>query len=288
VPELVTLIKGMFVAVRTVLSTLILLTAALYVFGIVFREQLGESEPLWFSSVGESMWSLLIYAAMADELNQIAEAVKARSGFMVCLLGLFVLISHITLLNMLVGVLVEVVGQVSHNHKERMDIRSIRDALSNLLLLLDDNNDGTISRREYDHMIEVLEDADDAGMTRAQRMTKKRNIDARTTRESNTLKRLMETETEEQQRMRLICSSRDALDSLGIDENDLREIGESLFLVSAEFPNGKMDVPEFFRFFLSECVEMRNPVTLKDLNVSQKRLRNDLMKAPPPTQLFTI
>ena len=51
---------------------------------------------------------------------------------------------------------------------------------------------------------------------------------------------------------------------------------------------GDAEVPEFFRFFLSECVEMRNPVTLKDLNVSQKRLRNDLMKAPPPTQLFTI
>jgi hypothetical protein len=42
VPELVTMVKGMFAALRSVWSTLILLVIALYVFGLVFKMRLGD------------------------------------------------------------------------------------------------------------------------------------------------------------------------------------------------------------------------------------------------------
>merc|ERR1719197_224901 len=44
VPELLTLIKGMIQAARSVFSTLVLLIVATYIFAIIFTQQLGDIE----------------------------------------------------------------------------------------------------------------------------------------------------------------------------------------------------------------------------------------------------
>ena len=54
-------------------------------------------------------------------------------------------------------VLVEVVSQVSSAHKERTDIRQIKDAFTDLLRSMDKDEDGTITRGEYNSLVDTLE-----------------------------------------------------------------------------------------------------------------------------------
>merc|ERR1719393_1037636 len=62
VPELLTLIKGMVAATRSVSSTLVLMLILMYVFGIVFTQAFKEHPELGpiFSCMGMSMLTLFV------------------------------------------------------------------------------------------------------------------------------------------------------------------------------------------------------------------------------------
>merc|ERR1719235_3118450 len=63
VPELLTLLKGMAAATRSVFSTLTLLILFTYVFGIIFKQQAADSHPdiiELFGTIPEAMWNLLL------------------------------------------------------------------------------------------------------------------------------------------------------------------------------------------------------------------------------------
>merc|ERR1719247_3587675 len=203
------------------------------------------------------MWTLLLFGALADEISFMANEVLAASGFMALLLGIFVLISHITLLNMLVGVLVEVVSQVSSAHKERTDIRQIKDALTDLLRSMDKDDDGSITRSEYNNLVDTLEKINatnpqtPGGLRLASRAIS--GIPGRLTGGKKSYDDLM-------------ISTAEALDRLGMDENDLARMGDHLFTRRGD----ELDVPEFLRCFLAKCIEMRAPVSRKDFVAMQK------------------
>merc|ERR1719261_587381 len=61
-PELITLLKGMGAAVRSVFSTLVLLVVFMYIFAIIFRQQTKGNEALedYFGTVGLCFWTLLL------------------------------------------------------------------------------------------------------------------------------------------------------------------------------------------------------------------------------------
>merc|ERR1719247_275575 len=203
------------------------------------------------------MWTLLLFGALADEISFMANEVLAASGFMALLLGIFVLISHITLLNMLVGVLVEVVSQVSSAHKERTDIRQIKDAFTDLLRSMDKDDDGSITRSEYNNLVDTLEKINatnpqtPGGLRLASRAIS--GIPGRLTGGKKSYDDLM-------------ISTAEALDRLGMDENDLARMGDHLFTRRGD----ELDVPEFLRCFLAKCIEMRAPVSRKDFVSMQK------------------
>merc|ERR1719159_487672 len=58
-PELMILVKGIFVATRSVFFTLCLLFIVIYVFGIAFTQLVGKWMPAEFGTVSESMHTLL-------------------------------------------------------------------------------------------------------------------------------------------------------------------------------------------------------------------------------------
>merc|ERR1719456_1753997 len=70
VPELLTLVKGMMAATRSVFSTLVLLVLFIYVFGIIFtglyRCESGDCPDIdpdmiaYFGSMGQSMFTLFV------------------------------------------------------------------------------------------------------------------------------------------------------------------------------------------------------------------------------------
>eukprot|EP00931_Biecheleriopsis_adriatica_P065156 TRINITY_DN39789_c0_g1_i1.p1 TRINITY_DN39789_c0_g1~~TRINITY_DN39789_c0_g1_i1.p1 ORF type:complete len:834 (-),score=164.89 TRINITY_DN39789_c0_g1_i1:21-2522(-) len=134
VPELMVLIKGIMTASRSVCFTMGLLGIVTYVFAICFAE-ITAGSPLGsthYDTVPTAMLSLFLEGALPD----VADLVYRNSGenaFFGIVTLVYVLIACLTILNMLVGILVEVVGVVARHEKEESEVKQVRTQLLKLL-----------------------------------------------------------------------------------------------------------------------------------------------------------
>lgn len=122
-PELLVLMKGMLMAIRSVFFTLVLLCIITYVFAITFMmlAKGSELENIHFRDTGAAMWILVSSIVLPDQgrfLTELGSHGWEYGG--ICIL--FTLISYLTVLNMLTGILVEVVKNVTAAEKELRDI----------------------------------------------------------------------------------------------------------------------------------------------------------------------
>jgi len=159
VPELVTLVKGMAIAARSVFYTLLLLVIFLYVFAIVFKSQLSESSgsstlTVQFSGIPRSMWTLFWAGCLLDEISVVANLIKDQSVIMAAIFVAFVLISSLMVLNMLIGVLCGVVIAVAAVEKETALVNYVKSKLMSVLERLDEDGDGTISKVEFEKLVD--------------------------------------------------------------------------------------------------------------------------------------
>jgi hypothetical protein len=114
VPEMMFLVKGVMVASRAVFFTLCMLVSVIYVFGIAFTtlcegSDLGEK---YFHTVLGSMGSLLMRGTLPDFADWMDE-INLTSAWLGIVYLFFILVSTLTVMNMLIGVLVEVVSSVA-------------------------------------------------------------------------------------------------------------------------------------------------------------------------------
>ncbi|CAJ1407278.1 unnamed protein product [Effrenium voratum] len=163
-PELRLLAKSIVRAMHAVFYILFLLVLVTYFFAIVFTTQLGVpgtpragpfDEPTaqqLFSDMGSSMMSLFTYGTLADELASAFHAIKAESALLFWLFTLFVVISGITLLNMLIGVLCQVVEDNSREHEKQKMLVDLKSSLEEAFEALDTSHDGKISEEEFQMM----------------------------------------------------------------------------------------------------------------------------------------
>mmetsp|Transcript_105965 Transcript_105965/g.167240 ORF Transcript_105965/g.167240 Transcript_105965/m.167240 type:complete len:668 (-) Transcript_105965:51-2054(-) len=155
-PELTILIKGIWVAARSVFFTLCLLTIIIYIFAVAFRQLTDDQEigTKYFSTVPDSMKSLLLYGVLPDQAEIVNNV--SRQHFLLGILSLiFILLASLTVMNMLVGVLVEVVSVVSSVEKEELKVNFVMSRLRFMLenTGLDANHDMKISRKELDTLL---------------------------------------------------------------------------------------------------------------------------------------
>merc|ERR1712032_215892 len=155
VPELMILIKGLTVAARSVFCTLGLLVIIVYVFALAFRQlcegtALGEQR---FDSVSKSMSTLFLDATLPDLSAIVNEAGDESIGFAM-LLMVFILLGSLTLLNMLVGILVEVVSVVSAVENEQLTVNFVKQKLQTLKHSETiENSIDRISRHEFEKLL---------------------------------------------------------------------------------------------------------------------------------------
>eukprot|EP00441_Pelagodinium_beii_P035171 CAMPEP_0197629462 /NCGR_PEP_ID=MMETSP1338-20131121/7298_1 /TAXON_ID=43686 ORGANISM="Pelagodinium beii, Strain RCC1491" /NCGR_SAMPLE_ID=MMETSP1338 /ASSEMBLY_ACC=CAM_ASM_000754 /LENGTH=832 /DNA_ID=CAMNT_0043200501 /DNA_START=18 /DNA_END=2516 /DNA_ORIENTATION=+ len=161
VPEIMTLIKGIGAAMRGVASTVFLLFVILFIFAIIFKDQARNHEELreeLFPTVWWSMWSLLMFATFLDGPAAIYTQIQRGMGRHMALLFLVVIfISAFTVLNMLIGILCEVVTAVSESEKEEAHIAYLKNHLLDILECYDINDDNTIRKHEFDLLMRNLE-----------------------------------------------------------------------------------------------------------------------------------
>jgi len=154
-PELVVLCKGMSIAARSVFYALALLFIIIYVFAIAFTQMskgtgLGKD---MFDTVPQSMVTLLL-AGMAPDLTDLIQVELAGEHFVFAFIFfIYILIATFTVLNMLIGVLVNVVGAVTLLEKEQMDVNFVKTYFMHLLTEADDDGDSQISQEEFEKLL---------------------------------------------------------------------------------------------------------------------------------------
>jgi len=155
-PELMIMIKGMVTAAASVSYTLGLLLIFTYVFAIAmtqlsigtdFREQ-------YFDGVALSMYSLIIYGTFLDTLAEFCDAIREESTPCLIAVTIFVVLSSMTVMNMLIGILCEVISAVAEEEKETMMTEKVYERFTPIVRDLDGGADGKISWSELQVIME--------------------------------------------------------------------------------------------------------------------------------------
>lgn len=153
------MIRGMVAASRSVFFTLCLLIIVMYVFAIAFTQLTTETRvgDKYFRTVPDSMFTLLIYGTLLDNIGVMAKELGGDSLLIAGVFFVFVLIAALTVMNMLIGVLCEVVNAVAATEKEEMLVTYVNRKLHQVVSLLDEDGGGTISKKEF---LQILENTD--------------------------------------------------------------------------------------------------------------------------------
>lgn len=152
VPELLILVKAIAAAMRSVGFTLLLLVIVLYAFGIGFTQLLRGSEigDVSFPGVLISMQSLFLHGTLLDSITELVnEFIVQQQIFALVLLYVFLILSAITITNMLIGVICEVITAVAAAEKEAIQITWVKETLKRMMGGTDANEDGKLQKYEF-------------------------------------------------------------------------------------------------------------------------------------------
>eukprot|EP00927_Polykrikos_kofoidii_P073254 TRINITY_DN6930_c0_g1_i2.p1 TRINITY_DN6930_c0_g1~~TRINITY_DN6930_c0_g1_i2.p1 ORF type:complete len:837 (+),score=175.27 TRINITY_DN6930_c0_g1_i2:305-2815(+) len=159
-PELFVMLKGLCAAARSVFFTLLLLAGLLLVSSIGFKQltagtKIGETE---FSSILASMYFLLVHGTLLLSADVKAKQIGEEGNiYLEALFLFFVLFAAVLLMNMLIGVLCEVVSYVAGHEKEAMLIALVQEKMTEVMVLIDEDGGGTISRDEFMQILDQSE-----------------------------------------------------------------------------------------------------------------------------------
>eukprot|EP00928_Gymnodinium_smaydae_P011598 TRINITY_DN14262_c0_g4_i1.p1 TRINITY_DN14262_c0_g4~~TRINITY_DN14262_c0_g4_i1.p1 ORF type:complete len:813 (-),score=191.96 TRINITY_DN14262_c0_g4_i1:85-2490(-) len=161
-PELMILIKGMASASRSLCITLVLLLLLIYIFAIIFRQLTDGSitGALYFNSIPGSMYSLLLHGTFLDNLGPVCNTIgnpETGSPIYLILFFLFLSMAALMVMNMLIGVLCEVVSAVAATEKEQMELCHVREKMQQIIAAIDKDEDMRISKVEFQAILENVD-----------------------------------------------------------------------------------------------------------------------------------
>lgn len=167
VPELMIILKGLVASFRSVGCTAILQVAILYVFSIIFvaeyHEKGGDDDNSWddghityyFGTMAKSFYSLFIFGTILDDVTQVTDIIRGAGGnwqMMLTFFILFIMFSSFTVLNMLIGILCEVVAATADSEKQKAAETCVKEAMVTVFDTLDQDGNGTICEEEFVQM----------------------------------------------------------------------------------------------------------------------------------------
>jgi hypothetical protein len=155
-PELVTMLKGMMVATRAVGSAILMLVLLVYVFAIVLYTLNKDRDELdgLFDNIRVSMQTLLTQGVLLDDVTGVVRALASAEATMsLIVFVIFVGLTATTVMNMLIGVLCEVVCEVANAEKEEFARAQIKASLQVMLISHDKDGSGDISKDELEMVL---------------------------------------------------------------------------------------------------------------------------------------
>jgi len=132
-PELFILLKGLRAASRSVALFWVLWWILIYVYALVFR-LVTDGPTVYFNSMPQAMNSLLLDAILPNHAHYVRAVTEENIVFWILILS-FIAVAYVLLMNMLVGVLVEVVQAIAVIEKEGIAVLSLATDLRSIMLL---------------------------------------------------------------------------------------------------------------------------------------------------------
>eukprot|EP00930_Biecheleria_cincta_P051315 TRINITY_DN3647_c0_g1_i1.p1 TRINITY_DN3647_c0_g1~~TRINITY_DN3647_c0_g1_i1.p1 ORF type:complete len:520 (+),score=92.53 TRINITY_DN3647_c0_g1_i1:143-1561(+) len=155
-PQLMILVKGMKEAMAGVVYVLLLLVVFTYVFAIICTQLSADNIGIhakYFDNVALSMYSLIIYATFLDALSDFLDAIRAENQIIFVIIWAYIGLSALTVMNMLIGVLCELISAVAETEKEIIITDNVNAEMRNVLRDIDEDDNGTISVMEMRQMM---------------------------------------------------------------------------------------------------------------------------------------
>jgi len=144
--------KAMLTAFRSVFFALILLLASHYMIAIAYHVTLQDSEigKVGFASVLASMQTLFVHCTMLDEVISLVDQFTAESlYFHLLCMYLVMFLNAITLMNILIGIVVEVISNVAMAEREMVNVRWVQDVINEFL-------PGDVESLKQSELMEIL------------------------------------------------------------------------------------------------------------------------------------
>lgn len=156
-PEVMVLIRGIGVASRSVMFTLGLLWMITYVFAVAFTQLCKDTTvgKLYFPDLGTAALTLFFKICFGESLMEVALALYTEVFMGFVLFLLFTVLGPLTVMNMLLGVLVEVVRVVASFEQDSMDTQYVTDQLTTAFSELDEDGDGRVSMEEFTALLDL-------------------------------------------------------------------------------------------------------------------------------------
>jgi len=155
-PQLFVLMKGMLLAMRSLFYTLLLLFVLTFSFAIVFTYMTDYNPQLadmGYGSVGGSFWNLLIYGTFLDSVGEMLDGLKEVHLGLAFFFIVYIFISNLTMLNMLIGILCEVLARVSEEEQTAVDKKDLEETLTDFLQCYDKDDDQSLKRAEFENLL---------------------------------------------------------------------------------------------------------------------------------------
>lgn len=152
-PELMILVKALVAATRCVMLTLFLMVILMYVFSIAFRQASDGSSvgATYFPTVPGAMHTLLLHGTFLDNVGGLSYDLKSDAPALLPFFYIYVLFAAITLLNMLIGILCEVISVVAASESESNAIAHVQEVFSDLTANAAEqmDDDSEITKHEF-------------------------------------------------------------------------------------------------------------------------------------------
>lgn len=154
-PELFILLKGLRAASRSVALFWVLWWILIYVYALIFR-LVSDGPTVYFNSMPQAMNSLLLDAILPNHAHYVRAVTEENIVFWILILS-FIAVAYVLLMNMLVGVLVEVVQAIAVTEKDGIAVVSLATDLRSIMYVNSINIETGLNKECIEHLVGLAE-----------------------------------------------------------------------------------------------------------------------------------
>ena len=122
------IVQAIIESIPNVAWASVLLGLIFYIFAIMGTTMYAENFPVYFGSIGKSMFTLFQIMSLDDWSTEIARPITEFHPFAWVYFISFILVSAFIVLNVIVGVIVNAIGEISEFNRKKEELKKLRNA----------------------------------------------------------------------------------------------------------------------------------------------------------------